>query len=67
MHVKTARADLTLLLQASQAEQLENIKTAQHNARCPVDETRPYKSAAQKALVRGVNDLIALAEQSADN
>jgi hypothetical protein len=67
MHVKTARAELTTLLRDSQAEQLDNIKTAQHNARCPVDETRPYKSAAYKALARGVNELIALAEQSADN
>lgn len=67
MHVKTARADLALLLKAAQAEQLDNIKTAQHNARCQVDETRPYKSAAQRALVRGVHALIALAEQSADN
>jgi len=67
MHIKTARVEVGQLLKEAQDEHLENISIAKHNARCDVRDVKPYKSAAQRALVRSVGDLIALVEQSSDN
>lgn len=67
MHIKTARVEIGQLLKEAQDEHLDNINTAKHNARCDLRDMKQYKSAAQRALVQAVNELIALAEQSSGN
>jgi hypothetical protein len=64
MMIKNARAEIKPLLTAALAEQQENIKIAQANAKCGFNDLQPYRSEAQRALIRGIDSLIALVEQS---
>jgi hypothetical protein len=64
MMIKSARAELKVLMEAAFKEQQDNIKLAHENARCGFDDMKPYSSTAQRDLIRGVNELVALAEQS---
>ena len=62
MQIKTAKVEMGDLLKTASAENQENLGIAKHNARCDPDKMKAYKSAAQRALVRGVKDLIDIAE-----
>ena len=62
MLIKTARAEMGNLLKAAQDEHRENIQIAIRNSRCDIDDMSPYKTAAQAALIRGMQALIDLAE-----
>jgi len=67
MHIKTAGAEMKNLLEASRAEQAENIKRARWNAHCTTpDLLKPYANEAFCSLIRGVDELIGLAGSQGD-
>ena len=62
MIIKTAKFEMGGLLKAAQEENAENLQIAQSNVNCGFAEMEHYKSAANRALIQGMNELIALVE-----
>lgn len=68
MQVKTAGVEMKSLLKASHVENWENIKRAQHNARCTAPgKLVPYNNKAATDLIRGVDALIGLVHGGDDS